>query len=89
MKKLLPLLILFLSQNRSDAQVITACCSDTICAGQQVHLSATTDSVTAGTWIEIFDDIYTDTVGLGFSFQFFGNTYSRLCMGWRYTPPFE
>ena len=80
MKKIgFTLLLISVSVYASLAQqIVTACCDDTICQpGLDVQLTAVTDSGTTGSILNIEDDTYSQIVNLGFSFTYFGNTYTK------------
>ncbi|MBK9729930.1 MAG: PKD domain-containing protein [Chitinophagaceae bacterium] len=58
--------------------IIQVCCDDTICEpGIDVHLTAVTDSSYYGDLLSILDDTHSQLIDLGFSFTFFGNTYTK------------
>src|SRR5947208_676959 len=80
MKKIsLVIFILSLSVYSTMAQqTLHACCDDTICTpGTPVTLTATVDSGSTGSLLSIADDTYSQVIDLGFSFTFFGNTYTQ------------
>src|SRR6185503_2501666 len=59
-------------------QVIHACCDTFVCLpGTAVPLSVEIDSGNQGTLLTIADDIYSQVINLGFSFTYFGNTYTQ------------
>src|ERR1043165_4260005 len=59
-------------------QVIHACCDTFVCLpGSPVPLSVVIDSGTQGTLLSIADDIYSQVIDIGFSFTYFGNTYTQ------------
>ena len=79
MKKTLLLFILVLGfKFLSAQQVIHACCDTFICLqGSPVQLTAEIDSGSTGELLNILDDTYSQTVNLGFSFTYFGETYTQ------------
>ena len=77
MKKIITSLAAIFFFGHIQAQLLSACCNDTICAADSVQLTAVFDSSSAGTFLIILDDTYSDTIDLGFSFNFFGNNYSK------------
>jgi hypothetical protein len=66
------LIIFTLFCSKTNAQVTILNNDTTICAGNSVSLSAYT-----GTKITLNDDVYSQVIPIGFSFTFFGNTYSQ------------
>ncbi|HYV93174.1 MAG TPA: hypothetical protein VE978_15470 [Chitinophagales bacterium] len=77
MKKIIASLVAIFIFSHIQAQMLSACCNDTICAGDSVQLTAAFDSSSAVSFLQPSDDIYTDLIDLGFSFNFFGNNYSN------------
>ncbi|MEO5673145.1 MAG: PKD domain-containing protein [Chitinophagales bacterium] len=62
----------------SGQQIIHACCDTFVCLpGTPVALSVTIDSGSLGEILNVQDDVYSQVVDLGFSFTFYGNTYSQ------------
>ncbi|HYV92838.1 MAG TPA: PKD domain-containing protein [Chitinophagales bacterium] len=71
-------LFLFALKISSGQQIIHACCDTFVCLpGTPVSLSVTIDSGSTGTLLQYPDDIYTSVIDLGFSFTYFGNSYTQ------------
>ena len=80
MKRSVTLIFLFLFALKisSGQQIIHACCDTFVCLpGTAVPLSVYIDSGSTGTLLQYPDDIYTSVIDLGFSFTYFGNTYTQ------------
>lgn len=50
---------------------------DTICTPGSTTLTATLPATTTGTTVSLSDDQYTGIINIGFSFTYFGNTYTQ------------
>ncbi len=73
-------LILLLSANRSSAQIVLSYDSVS-CGGTTTTLhAAVTGSIPTGAGITA-DDGYSGLIPIGFSYNFYGTTYSQVCIG--------
>ena len=78
MKKLFSIsILLFLAHTNSFAQNVSAGNDTTICEGTGLTLHASVDSAGAITQLNLPDDTYSPVVDLGFSFNYYGNTYTQ------------
>lgn len=60
----------------SYAQINISPSDTTVCAGTSLDLNATIGS-NAGNFVTFTDDVYSGVINLGFSFNFYGNTYTQ------------
>src|SRR6185369_13696335 len=80
MKRILTLIlsVLFGLKISFGQQIIHACCDTFVCLpGTPVSLSVYIDSGSTGNLLQYPDDVYTSVIDLGFSFTYFGNTYTQ------------
>ena len=80
MKRILTSSLIILSSFKISfgQQILTACCDTLVCLpGTVVPLSVSVDSGVTGIPLNILDDTYSQVVDMGFSFTFFGNTYTK------------